>query len=208
MEIQEKKETIGGVEFDTQTRVQTPEDGLLPESVLRPSRIRDGKARWHKGYGWSKTYTTSDPRITRPFVYGICGLFMLIGLGLLVFDQWLMGLFFIGFTGFVFFKTKKDIDAIAEEQGMADVAPEEYRQAYREFGKAVARDFQEEVPKVIHKKSVGQMFRKFLPWYWVGAGVLTLILLLVHVFAGVLSGLVLGFIGLIYSLIAKWLSGR
>ena len=35
--------------------------------------------KYYIGYGKTVSFTTNDPRITRPFLYGVCGLFFAIG---------------------------------------------------------------------------------------------------------------------------------
>ena len=61
----------------------TPDDGFVHSSVTNPVRMEHyGKdnTMYHKGYSKTFVYTTNDPRITRPFVYGICGVFFVIGI--------------------------------------------------------------------------------------------------------------------------------
>lgn len=96
------------------TITQTPEDGFVPDSIMRPySRHTRGKS--HKGYGKTVIYTTNDTRVTRPAVYGMCGLLLIIGIILLLFHVWLIGFPFIGMALIVFFSSKKQIDTVAEE---------------------------------------------------------------------------------------------
>ena len=46
----------------------TPNDGFVPKEVIQPTNMKT-YGQYHKGYSTTKTYTTSDPRITRPVVY-------------------------------------------------------------------------------------------------------------------------------------------
>ncbi len=96
------------------TITQTPEDGFVPDSVMRPN-TRHTRGKFHKGYGKTIIYTTNDPRVTRPVAYGMCGLFLIIGIILLLFHVWLIGFPFIGMALIAFFGFKKQIDTIAEE---------------------------------------------------------------------------------------------
>ena len=53
----------------------TPEDGFVHGSVIRPTKMQHyGKdsTMYHKGYSKTFTYTTDDPRITRPVAYTLC----------------------------------------------------------------------------------------------------------------------------------------
>lgn len=96
------------------TITQTPEDGFVPDSVMRPND-RHTRGKYHKGFGKTVIYTTNDPRVTRPFAYGMCGLFLIIGIILLWFHVWIIGISFIVMTLIAFFGFKKQIDAVAEE---------------------------------------------------------------------------------------------
>lgn len=96
------------------TITQTPEDGFVPDSVMQP-HARHTRGKYHKGFGKSVTYTTNDPRVTRPFAYGMCGLFLIIGIILLWLHVWIIGIWFIVMTLIAFFGFKKQIDAVAEE---------------------------------------------------------------------------------------------
>ncbi len=96
------------------TITQTPEDGFVPDSVMKPN-ARHTRGKFHKGYGKTVIYTTNDPRVTRPVAYGMCGLFLIIGIILLLFHVWLIGFPFIGMALIAFFGFKKQIDTIAEE---------------------------------------------------------------------------------------------
>ena len=60
-------------------------------------------------------YTTNDPRVTRPFVYGACGLIIIIGIILSAFHVWMIGIPFIGMALIIFFSSMKSINAIEKE---------------------------------------------------------------------------------------------
>lgn len=97
-----------------ETITQTPADGWVSDTVMRPhARHNQGKVR--KGYGKTVAYTTNDPRAARPFVYGMCGLCFMIGIALLCFHIWNIGIFFIVIPLIAFFGSKKRIDAVDEE---------------------------------------------------------------------------------------------
>ncbi len=128
-----KKETI----------ITTPEDGFVPEREIRPAALSSetrGKSR--KGYSTSKAYTTNDPRVTRPFIYIFCGIFFLIGMITLLLHLWFFAAAFIGAAIFIFVKSNKDVDAIAEK--------------LKKQGKDVTIDSAEEWSEVM-SDAVGQM---------------------------------------------------
>lgn len=93
---------------------QTPEDGFVPQEEMMPSADRQTK-RFFKGYAIEVGYTTNDPRVTRPFFYGACGLFIIIGIILSVFHVWMLGIPFIGMALIIFFSSMKSSNAIEKE---------------------------------------------------------------------------------------------
>ena len=97
----------------------TPEDGFVPDKEIRPVKMQhygDGNTQYHKGYSKTVVFTTDDPRITRPFIKIMCGIFFVIGLVmLLLFRDIFFGLIFIATSVFTYFKANKDIDKIADE---------------------------------------------------------------------------------------------
>ena len=112
--MERKQENKNGSYIKKETIKQTPEDGFVPDSIMEPTNP-DTIGKYHKGYRTTVTYTTNDPRITRPFIYGICSLFFAIGIILLLCRVWIMAIPFIAMSTFGFYKSKKDIDAIADE---------------------------------------------------------------------------------------------
>ncbi len=101
-----------------ETRETTPEDGVVPGSVIRPismEYVGEGDMLYHKGYSKGITYTTSDPKIVRPFAYGICGIFLVLGIILLFVGMWFIAVPFIAIAIYAFIKSKKDIDRKAAE---------------------------------------------------------------------------------------------
>ena len=98
-------------------KTKTKEDGFVPESEMYSVGMNH-RGKYHKGYMKVTSFQTNDPRITRPFAYGISGLFILIGLFLFVFFGGitkLMALMFIGMGVFALIKSKQDIDRIEAE---------------------------------------------------------------------------------------------
>lgn len=68
--------------------------------------------------GQSKTvrYTTNYPRVKRPAIRIICGIFLLIGLIiLLLFKNVLWGTIFIFVPRYTYYKVNKGIDKVVEE---------------------------------------------------------------------------------------------
>lgn len=113
---QETKIKDNGSYIEKEIITQTPEDGFVPNSIMEPARPDTySDKRYYKGYRKTVSYTTNDPRITRPFIYGLCGLFLIIGIILLLSHSWVMATLFILIPLFGFYESKKDIDAIENE---------------------------------------------------------------------------------------------
>lgn len=115
MEIKEEiKKNSNGSVTNIKTIETTPEDGFVPESVLRPAS-RSTYGKYHKGYAKTVSVSTNNPKVTRPVVYGMCGIVLVIGiLAFLTFSKFL-GLIFIGFSILFFFNAKKEIDEVAKK---------------------------------------------------------------------------------------------
>ena len=107
------------------TRVESVEkgfeDGFVHEADFHQVG-QDYYGKFHMGAAKDVTITTNDPRITRPFLKIVCGIFFTIGLLMLVLGlitsslfYILFGVTFIVFISYVYFKGKKPIDEIEEE---------------------------------------------------------------------------------------------
>ncbi len=98
-------------------KTKTKEDGFVPESEMYSADMNH-RGKYHKGYMKVTSYQTNDPRVTRPFAYGISCFFILIGLFLFLFSGGagkFVALMFIGMGTFALIKSKQDIDRIEEE---------------------------------------------------------------------------------------------
>ena len=116
--IDEKNEN--GLYTKTTVKEKTPEDGFVYENKEHIATSwsetnHPTRSVWHKGYAKKFSYTTNDPRITRPFAYAMCGIFLAIGIICLLFHSWFFGIVFTAVALFTFYDSKKDIDAIEED---------------------------------------------------------------------------------------------
>lgn len=87
------KKNENGLYTKTTIKEKTPEDGFVYENKERISTTwnetnKPGHYVWHKGYAKKFSYTTNDPRITRPFAYAMCRIFLVIGIILLLLHSW------------------------------------------------------------------------------------------------------------------------
>jgi len=90
----------------------TPDDGFVMEKDMRPI---DRSRKFHKGYSKNIVYTTNDPKIIRPFLYGICGIVFIIGIIMLLLGEWFLGIPFLVLSIVCFVKEKKVLDKKALE---------------------------------------------------------------------------------------------
>lgn len=100
-----------------EVRTQDSSDGFVQKSEMYPASM-DNRGKYFKGKSMVTSFTTNDPRITRPFAYGVCGLFLVIGICLALapgFMNKIMAVFFIVIPVIGFKTAKRDIDAIEEE---------------------------------------------------------------------------------------------
>ena len=147
---------------------------------------------YHKGYSKTFIYTTNDPRITRPFMKIMCGIFLAIGLVmLLLFKDIFFGIIFISVSIFAYFKSKKDIDKIAEElkQQGKDVtidSKEEAEQIKNEFVGTIKGGMNDAISSTFTKNNFKWFIKASLPIY---AIVVILVSLLLGVFVSVFLGL-------------------
>ncbi len=99
-----------------ETILTTPEDGFVSEKERKPAAMSsETRGKYHQGHSKTKVYMTNDPRITRPFVFVICGIFLAIGILTFVLHMWFFAAVCIGTAIFSFVKANKDIDAIAKK---------------------------------------------------------------------------------------------
>ena len=192
----ERKEEIkinkNGSYTKKETIIQKPEDGFVPDSIMEPTNT-DTIGKYHKGYRTTVTYTTNDPRVTRPFAYGVSGLFLVIGIILLLCRVWIMAIPFIAISSFAFYKSKKDIDAIANElqkkgQDVTIDSKEELKEVAEEVSNSINAGF-EEVKKATFTKESYQWFLKAtIPIYSV---IVILVTLLIAIFINVIFALIL-----------------
>lgn len=100
-----------------EVKTQNSSDGFVPESEMYPASM-DNRGKYFKGKATVTSFTTNDPRVTRPFAYGVCGIFLVIGIFLLMAPgvvNKIMAAFFIVIPLVGFKTAKRDIDAIEEE---------------------------------------------------------------------------------------------
>lgn len=177
----EKNEEIkdNDIFFKKETITQTPEDGFVPVNIMRPANPNDHPNTYFKGYGKTVTFTTDDPRVTRPFAYGVCGLFFVIGIILLLFQIWILAIPFIAMSVFGFYKSKKSIDAKADElkkkgRDVTIDSKEELIEVAGEVADAFSSAFEESTKGTFTKERYQWFLKATIPIYSIIVITLTL----------------------------------
>lgn len=192
----ERKEEIkinkNGSYTKKETIIQKPEDGFVPDSIMEPTNT-DTIGKYHKGYRTTVTYITDDPRITRPAAYGMCGLFLGIGIILLLCRVWIMAVLFISISLFGFYKAKKDIDAKANElqkkgQDVTIDSKEELKEVAEEVANSINARFDVAKKTTFTKESYQWFLKATIPIYSV---IVILVTLLIAIFINVIFALIL-----------------
>lgn len=99
----------------------TPQDGFVDEKDINPVDM-DNYHKYFKGYSTNEIISTNDPRITRPFVKIVSGIFIVIGILELLFcfirfsiSNVIFGLLFLFISIFGLKKANSDIDKVEQE---------------------------------------------------------------------------------------------
>lgn len=99
---------------NTKTIETTPADGFVDEDKISPV-AGDSYGKYHKGYSKRVVYSTNDPKIARTFVCGMCGIFIIIGIVLLLNKMIIFGLFISIFSITGLISEMKNINRIEKE---------------------------------------------------------------------------------------------
>ncbi len=100
------------VQFTKTSTTITPDDGFVNERKL--GHIGHfGESNYIKGHAKSVSFSTDDPRVTKPFLYIMITIFIVIGLILLFTDAWFIGIAFLVMT---FLTYRSNIKSIREKE--------------------------------------------------------------------------------------------
>lgn len=203
--IDEKNEN--GLYTKTTIKEQTPEDGFVYQNKERiavswQETNNPPRSVWYKGYAKKFSYTTNDPRITRPFVYTICGIFLVIGIISLLLHAWFFGIICTVMALYTFYDSKKDIDAIEEElkkQGHDMDSKEKKEEVRKEFAETMKNGFNDVKTSTLTKENFKWFSKSTIPLYCIIAVVVSLfIMIFVNIFLGIFILLLLTVFGLFY----------
>lgn len=203
--IDEKNEN--GLYTKTTITEKTSEDGFVYENKEHIATSwsdtnHPPRSVWHKGYAKKFSYTTNDPRITRPFAYIICGIFLAIGLICLLFHSWFFGIVFTAGALFTFYDSKKNIDAIEDDlkkQGHDMYSKEKKEEVRKEFAETIKNGFNDVKTSTLTKEHFKGFAKQTIPIYCIIAIVTSLfIMIFVNIILGIFVSLLLTAIGIFY----------
>ena len=156
------------------------------------------------GYNTTKSFNTNNPKVTRPLVFIFCGIFLLIGIGLLFTRAKLMAIPFLFMSVFGFIKSNKQIDKVAEEleaQGVDTTidSPEELKEVATEVSDTFKQNFTEVTQETFTEKNTKNFTKKTLPIYAVLVVILSLVCgFIIHPVMGGFIFLLLTVFGIFY----------
>lgn len=203
--IDEKNEN--GLYTKTTIKEKTSEDGFVYENKEHIATSwsetnHPPRSVWHKGYAKKFSYTTNDPRITRPIVYTMCGIFLAIGIICLLLHSWFFGIIFTAVALFTFYDSKKDIDAIEEnlkKQGNDMDSESKKEEVRKEFVETIKNGSKDAITYTFTKERFKHFAKKTIPLYCVIAIATSLfIMIFVNIFLGIFILLLLTVIGIFY----------
>ena len=198
-------------DFERKTIETKPEDGWVHEADVHEVNPNN-YGKHHKGYSKTIVYTTSDSRITRPFVYGICTLFLIIGILSLLLGSWFFGIMFTASAVLVFCKVKKNIDKIEKElkaNGHYDNSKEAQKKVQKELAESVSSGLEDAKKSTFTRNNFKDFKKVTLPIYCLITFIIPILLtFFVNLILGIVVLIVLILCGLIYywlvSKIFKW----
>lgn len=185
----------------------TPKDGFVSDKEIRPVKMQhygDGNTQYHKGYAKTVVYTTNDPRITRPFIKVVCGIFLTIGLIMLLFRNWFFGIIFVGTSIFTYIKANKDIDKVAEKlknkgQDVTIDSIEEKEQLKSEVVGIVKDGLKDVTSSTFTKDRYKGFAKATIPIYCVVATIIVILIsIFINIFLGLFLLIILGLGGFLY----------
>ncbi len=208
-----QKKTLHGIQMEEETIRVTPEDGTVSKRTIEPVNFDpDLRGKYHKGYSTTKTYTTGDPRIIRPVVYGICGVFFAVGLLMLLFRQWFFAVVFLFTSILSFTKLKKQIDHISErrkKQGLdVTIDSQEEKEALRQDVEDTLKTaLKDSAKENFSEERITWFTKATLPIYVVICLAVSILLgIFAHVIIGVVAFVICTIVGVVYYFVfLKWL---
>ena len=145
------------VQFTKTSTTITPDDGFVNERKL--GHIGHfGESNYIKGHAKSVSFSTDDPRVTKPFLYIMITIFIVIGLILLFTDAWFIGIAFLVMT-FLTYRSniksirEKEIEYANKERDTTIDSLNEAKEIFSELNEEIKDSFRESAEYIKeHKK--------------------------------------------------------
>jgi hypothetical protein len=140
------------IQFTKTSTTITPDDGFVNERKL--GHIGHfGESNYIKGHARSVSFSTDDPRVTKPVLYIMITIFIVIGLILLFTDAWFIGIVCLVMTFLTYRSNRQSIrekeieyakkgkdttiDSLNEAKEILSELNEEIKGSFRESGEYI-----------------------------------------------------------------------
>ena len=140
------------IQFTKTSTTITPDDGFVNERKL--GHIRHfGESNYIKGHARSVSFSTDDPRVTKPVLYITITIFIVIGSILLFTDAWFIGIVCLVMTFLTYRSNRQSIrekeieyakkgkdttiDSLNEAKEILSELNEEIKGSFRESGEYI-----------------------------------------------------------------------
>ncbi len=176
----ERKLKDDGTYVEIKTTTITPEDGFIPNE--------NNPKNYMKGYKTNKTIETSDPRIVKPFLYGMCTIFYIIGIILIIFKFYLMGIYFFIINTITLISMLKDIKKNERELLQNPTYNPNDKEVLKEFNQTIKNEMKEVSTTTFTKENFKWFVKTSIPFYVI----ITLITsIIISIVVGVISSSIL-----------------
>lgn len=109
MKVKKEKNNDSEIFDSVETIETTPSDGLVHEADITPLGV---SSYGHHQYGYSKrkVYTITNLKYVKPIAYGICSIFLIVALILLLCKLYIFGIIFMGVGLYSILIVRRDLN--------------------------------------------------------------------------------------------------
>lgn len=193
---------------DDGTYVEVATTSTTPQDSITPNYLNDEPNNQSTiGYQTYKHIETDDPRIVKPFLYGFCLLFYIIGIFLFFIKLYVFGILFIIMTTICFISNLNSIKKHEQELLKNPTYDPNDKEVIKEFNQTIKEEVQDMNKKTFTKSNFQWFVKTSLPFYIIISIICSVIITIIlanmySLFIGILSffGSLIGFtiIALIY----------
>ncbi len=175
-----------GTYVETTTETITPEDGIIEEDNQNNPLEKNYKT----GYQVNTHIETNDPRIIKPFLYGMCSIFYIIGIILIIYKFYIMGIYCFIINTITLISMLKDINKTEKELLKNPTYDPHDKTVIKEFSQTIKNDVKEAASKTFTKDTFKWFVKTAIPFY--SAITITISLIISIVFGIILSSILYG----------------